>query len=174
MDRIAQKRVQNEKGAPGRHSSLVPPQTLTFGGVEEKEEESKGHQKGPVRMKTEFGITKDKGVLRHSLGSFLFYVSVVSYLHHAIIFTSVLLWEMSAGSAQLITWHSLIEILRSRNFNVSESTEFAKQLYLGVERREQVFFKFTFVNILFICIQNKYLDSTYLEVVSYIFNSEKR
>lgn len=53
---------------------------------------------------------------------------------------------------------------------MSKSTEFAKQLYLRVERREQVFFKFTFFNILFTCIQNKYLGSIYLEVLSYIFN----
>lgn len=46
---------------------------------------------------------------------------------------------MSASPGQLITWHSPIEILRSRKFNLSESTGFAKQLYLGVERREQVF-----------------------------------
>lgn len=57
---------------------------------------------------------------------------------------------------------------------MSKSTEFAKQLYLRVERSEQVFFKFTFFNILFACIQNIYLGSIYLEVLSYIFNFLKK
>lgn len=88
----------------------------------------------------------------------------------AVIFTSVLLWKMSPSTGQLITWHSPTEILRSRNFNVSESTGFAQQLYLGIESQEQVVFKFTFFNILFTCVQNKYnLDCIYLVVLSYIF-----
>lgn len=85
------------------------------------------------------------------MGNFLFYVSVASYTL-AMIFSSVLLWEMSASSGWLITWHSPIEILRSRNFNASESTDFAEQLYLGVERREQVFsnvLSITFCSLVF-------------------------
>lgn len=59
---------------------------------------------------------------------------------------------MFASSGWLITWHSPVEILRNRNFNASESSDFVKQLYLGVERREQVFsdvLSITFCSLVF-------------------------
>ena len=43
-------------------------------------------------------------------------------------------------------------ILKSRNFNVSKSTNFVKQLYLGIKRKEQVFsdlFSLTFCSLVF-------------------------
>ena len=43
------------------------------------------------------GVTKDKSIGRSSSGSFLFSIPVASY-SLAVIFTSVLLWEMSAST----------------------------------------------------------------------------